>query len=101
MTASALLYAGALLALFGSVSWLGVIGNARSDGALAGWSVLFFAVAEIIAFWLLAAGRRVAAGLFAFVGLGLYAYMIVAFFDWFGWVKDTPSGGSLFEGFHI
>jgi hypothetical protein len=87
-------YIGALLALGASVAWLGVIDSDHSKGGLAGWSVLFWVVAEVLAFFLLGRGRRVVAGLFGFVGLGLFAFMVAAFFDWFGWLPhDQPLGG--------
>jgi hypothetical protein len=94
-SASFLLYAGALMALAAAFGWLSVISSEHSQGAFAGWSVLFYAAAETIAFGLLARGRRLVAGLFAFVGVGLFAVMVGAFFSWFGWLssKDTPFGG--------
>jgi hypothetical protein len=60
-------YFGALLALGGSAAWLGVIDSDHSQGGLAGWSVLFWVVAELLAFFLLARGRRVVAGLFGWL----------------------------------
>ena len=92
-----LAYTGALMALVASASWLSVIAADHGKGAFAGWSVLFYAVAEFLAFSLLRRGRRVVAGLFGFVGLGLFAVMVGAFFSWFGWLSgDHPLGG-----FHI
>jgi hypothetical protein len=87
-------YAGALIALAASVSWLSVIDSNHSQGVLAGWSVLFWFVAEVLALALLARGRRVVAGLLGFVGLGLFAVMVGSFFSWFGWLpSDKPLGG--------
>jgi hypothetical protein len=97
MTGSFLAYTGALTALVASVAWLGVISDDHGQGTFAGWSVLFWLVAEVLAFALLGRGHRVAAGLFGFVGLGLFALMVGAFFSWFGWLPhDKPLGG-----FHI
>ena len=97
MTGSFLAYGGALTALIAAVAWLGVISDDHGQGAFAGWSVLFWALAEVLAFALLGRGHRVLAGLFGFVGLGLFALMIGAFFSWFGWLPhDKPLGG-----FHI
>ena len=90
-------YLGALMALVAAFAWLSVIDSNHSQGALAGWSVLFWFVAEMIAFSLLGRGRRVAAGLFGFVGLGLFAFMVGAFFSWFGWLSHD---GAL-HGFHV
>jgi hypothetical protein len=90
-------YLGSLMALVAALAWLSVIDSNHSQGALAGWSVLFWVVAELIAFMLLGRGRRVAAGLFGFVGLGLFAFMAGAFFSWFGWLThDHP-----LHGFHV
>ena len=97
MTGSFLAYTGALTALIAAVAWLGVISGDHGQGAFAGWSVLFWAVAEMLAFGLLGRGHRVLAGLFGFVGLGLFALMIGAFFSWFGWLPDDKPLG----GFHI
>jgi hypothetical protein len=97
MTGSFLAYTGALTALVAAVAWLGVISDDHGKGAFAGWSVLFWALAEVLAFALLGRGHRVAAGLFGFVGLGLFALMIGAFFSWFGWLPDDKPLG----GFHV
>jgi hypothetical protein len=96
-SASFLAYTGALTALIASVAWLGVISDDHGQGAFAGWSVLFWALAEVLAFGLLGGGNRVLAGLFGFVGLGLFALMIGAFFSWFGWLPDDKPLG----GFHV
>jgi hypothetical protein len=97
MTGSFLAYTGALTALVAAVAWLGVISDDHGQGTFAGWSVLFWALAEVLAFALLGRGHRVLAGLFGVVGLGLFALMIGAFFSWFGWLPhDKPLGG-----FHI
>jgi hypothetical protein len=95
---SFLLYFGALLALFAAFSWLSVISSENSQGAFAGWSVLFWAAAEFLALWFLMQGRRIAAGLFAVVGLGLFAVMVGAFFSWWGWLSHKSGP---FDGFHV
>ncbi len=96
-SASFLAYAGALMVLVASVFLLGVISDEHSNGALAGWSVLFFAVAAATAMGLRRAGRPVPAGLFAFVSVGLFALLVGAFLNWFGWLHG---GDGLFSGFH-
>jgi len=96
-TGSFLAYTGALMALIASAVWLSVISGDHGQGAFAGWSVLFWMLAEILAFSMLGRDRRVLAGLFGFVGLGLFAVMVGAFFSWFGWLSsDGPLGG-----FHV
>jgi uncharacterized membrane protein len=95
-SASFLVYAGALLALFAAFAWQAVISGDYSDGGFAGWSVLFFAVAQSLALIMRKRGRPLVAGLFAFVAVGLFAVMVGAFFDWFGWLSnDDP-----LHGFH-
>jgi hypothetical protein len=96
-SASFLLYAGALSALVASFAWLAVIAHDHGQGAFAGWSVLFYAVAEVLGIGLLVRGRRLVAGLFAFVAVGLFAVMIGAFLRWFGWLH---AGSGPFSGFH-
>ena len=95
---SFLLYLGGLLALGGAVAWMSVIAAQHGEGAFAGWSVLFWAVAEFLALWFLMQGRRITAGVFAFVALGMWAVMVGAFFSWWGWLD---AGSSAFGGFHI
>jgi hypothetical protein len=96
-TGSFLAYLGAMMALFASVGWLSVISADHGKGAFAGWTVLFFVVAESLAVSLLRRGKRVVAGLCAFVALALFAVMVGAFFSWFGWLStDKPLGG-----FHV
>jgi hypothetical protein len=96
-SASFLAYAGALLALVAAFAWMGVISAEHSKGAFAGWTVVFYAVAEAIAFGLLVRGRRLTAGLFGFVSVGLFGVMVGAFFSWFGWL---PEHENPFGGFH-
>jgi hypothetical protein len=84
-----------LIALF---SLLGVISSEHGKGAFAGWAVVFFLVIEACAVTLKQRGRPVAAGLFAFVAVGLFAVTLGAFFSWFGWLHG---GGAPFSGFHV
>jgi hypothetical protein len=96
-SASFLVYVGALIAVQAAGIWLGILSAEHSQGAFAGWAALFWGVAEAIALALLVSGRRLVAGLAAFVGLVLWAVMIGAFFTWFGWLSD---GGPLSGGWH-
>jgi hypothetical protein len=58
--------------------------------------VFFYAVAEFLAVAMLKRGRRLVAGLFAFIAVGLFGVMVGAFFNWFGWLSnDAP-----LHGFH-
>jgi hypothetical protein len=96
-SASFLIYLGCLMALVAAVAWLGIIGGLGS-GSLAGWSVLFWAIAEAIALLLLRSGRRLAAGVAAFVGLGLWVFMLDALFSWWDWLPDHDPP---IKGFHL
>jgi hypothetical protein len=97
-SASFLAYAGAFTVLIASFSLLGVIASEHGKGAFAGWSVVFFVAIEACAVALEQRGRPVAAGLFAFVAVGMFAVMLGAFFDWFGWLHGS---GAPFSGFHV
>src|SRR6185312_9150503 len=44
-------------------------------------------------------GHPIAAGLFAYVSVGLFAAFVLALWLWFGWLTE-PASGSLFAGFH-
>jgi hypothetical protein len=96
-SASFLAYTGALMVLVASFFLQDVISDDHGKGAFAGWSVLFFAVAAACAVGLRRAGRPVPAGLFAFVSVGLFAILVGAFLDWFGWLHG---GDGPFSGFH-
>jgi hypothetical protein len=96
-SSSFLVYAGALMALVAAFAWQAVISDERSQGAFAGWSALFFAVALGLALFFRAGGRPLVAGLFAFVAVGLFGVMVGAFFSWFGWLSNKKSP---FGGFH-
>jgi hypothetical protein len=96
-SASFLLYAGGLISLAAAAIWLSVIQGEHGNGAFAGWSVLFYVLAEALAVRFLQQRRRLVAGIFAFVGVGLFAVMVGAFFSWFGWLPhDAP-----LHGFHV
>lgn len=95
---SFLLYAGGLLTLGGALAWMAVISSEHGEGAFAGWTVLFWAVAVFLALWFLLQGRRITAGIFAVVAWGTFAVMVGAFFSWWGWLD---LGGSPFGGFHV
>jgi hypothetical protein len=95
---SFLVYAGGLMGLGASIAWLQIISDDYGSGGFAGWTVLFWAIAELIALGLLVRGRRLAAGVAAFVGLGLWTVMLVALFEWWGWLPDQDRP---IQGFHL
>jgi hypothetical protein len=94
---SFLLYAGAFLAVGGAIAWLAVIESEHGSGDFAGFATVFWAIAEALALWLLAMGRRLIAGLAAFVGLVLWAVMLGALFTWWDWLPDNDGP---IQGFH-
>lgn len=96
--ATFLMYFGGLVALGSSIALLGVIGDDHGEGALAGFSVLFFGALIAIALALRQRERPVAAGVFAFVGVLLFAFMVASFWTWFGWLDDDENG---FAGFDV
>jgi hypothetical protein len=95
---SFLVYTGGLMALAASGAWLAIIADDYGSGGFAGWTVLFWAVAEVIALMLLGSGRRLAAGVAAFVGLGLWTVMVGAFLEWWDWLPDNDQP---IQGFHL
>jgi hypothetical protein len=95
---SFLVYAGGLMGLAASLAWLSIISDDYGSGGFAGWTVLFWAVAELFALILLGSGRRLAAGVAAFVGLGLWAVMVGALLEWWDWLPDHDAP---IQGFHL
>lgn len=93
-SASFLVYAGALTVL-ASALWLdSVLSDNYTAPAFVGFSVLVLLGAVACAFAFKFAGRPLLAGLFAFVSVPLFAVVIGALEDWFGWLPhDSPLGG--------
>jgi hypothetical protein len=84
-SASFLVYAGGLTVLLGGLLALVYLSALYSNGADAGWSFLILAILYVVAHALRAAGRRIAAGIFAFAAVIAWAVFIVFLFEWFGW----------------
>ena len=78
---SALVYIGAIVALFATTSLLGILGEDHGNGALVGFAALATAAALALAVALERAGRLVAAG--------VLATLAVVFFAVFGRAGDT------------
>jgi hypothetical protein len=83
-SSSFLVYAGAFVVLFATVTLLGWFSDDYSDGAFFGWSVLVFAVLAVVAVAFETAGHRVSAGLFAFISLISFSVFAGAFESWIG-----------------
>jgi hypothetical protein len=95
-SASFLLYTGGLTVLAAAL-WLESILRGRySSAAFAGWTALVLGCALFCAFVFRRAGRRLLAGVFAFVSVALFAVFIAALELWWGWLPhDSP-----LHGFH-
>ncbi len=65
------------------------------DAAYAGWAALVLVVLQAIADRFRRAGRRVAAGVFAFVSVLAWALFLGAVWTWFGWIGSSPSTASV------
>ena len=97
---SYLLYAGAFV-LFGAAgALLSFLSSQHGPGVYALFSFLVFLAFAVAAGGLRRPGTHpIAAGLFAFVSVGLFAAFVLALWLWFGWLPG-PGAGSLFAGFH-
>jgi hypothetical protein len=90
-SASYLHYFGAFIVLVASVALLGSLSDDYGEGAFFGWSVLvaFVGFFLTVAYW--STGKRVAAGLFAYITLILLLVSFGAFEIWIGLLGDDES----------
>jgi hypothetical protein len=97
---SYLLYAGAFV-LFGAAgALLSFLSSQHGAGTYALFSFLVFLAFAVAAGGLGRSGAHpIAAGLFAYVSVGLFAAFLLALWLWFGWLSGSTSEG-LFSGFH-
>ncbi len=85
-SSSFLVYTGGLTVLLGAAVGLLYLGyEDRGDGARVGWTLLFLAIIYGIAHGLRVRGRWLAAGIFAFVSVLVWAALVVLAMRWFGW----------------
>jgi hypothetical protein len=97
---SYLLYAGTFVLLGAAGALLSFLSSQHGAGVYALFSFLVFVAFAIVAAALRHSGvHPIAAGLFAFVGVGLFAAFVLALWRWFGWLS-APAGQTLFRGFH-
>jgi hypothetical protein len=104
-SSSFLVYAGGLTVLLGAAVGLVYLGyEDRGGGARAGWTLLFLAIVYGIAHGLRVRGRWLAAGIFAFVSVLVWATLVLLTMRWIGWhpfnVFNPYYGGLPFRGFH-
>jgi hypothetical protein len=96
---SFLLYAGGLTVLGAAGSALSYFAGTYGDAAYVAWALLVFAAVAGVALVLRRDGSHpIAAGIFGFSSVALFAAVIAAFWKWFGWL-DTS--GSAFAGFGL
>jgi hypothetical protein len=96
-TASFLLYTGGLTVLVAAIGTLAYLSLHYGKGALAAWSLLPLVTLLAVAFALRRRGRWIAAGVFAFSWVAVWAAFLGIVFRWWGW---RASGHSLFGGWH-
>jgi hypothetical protein len=94
---SLLVYTGGLTVLGAAVAALAYLSGNYGDFAYVGWSLLVLAVILFVARQL-RRDHRVAAGVFAFVAVPLFAAFLAALWSWWGWSLHS---GSPVSGFHI
>lgn len=81
-----LVYTGGLTVLLGGLSALGYLATHYGNGGIAGWAFLVLAVLYGIAHAFRRAGRRIAAGIFAFASVIAWGVFVAYLFQWWGWL---------------
>jgi hypothetical protein len=96
---SYLLYAGTFVLLGAAATLLAYLAGRHGSGAYALFALLVLAAFATIALGLdRAGGHPVAAGLFAFASVPLFAAFVLALWSWFGWLSGGSAG---FAGFDV
>ena len=96
---SALVYIGAIVALFATTSLLGILGEDHGTGALVGFAALATAAALALAVTLERAGRLVAAGVLATLAVVFFAVLAGALEDTIGLLDDIGDNDWTFGRF--
>jgi hypothetical protein len=97
-SASFLLYLGGFTVLAAASAGLQVVESGYGDAGFVGWSALVLVVLAAIAAGFRRRGDWLAAGIFAFATLIVWAVFLGALFSWWGWLADQKD---LFDGFHV
>lgn len=84
--------------LSASFAALGYLSGQYGKGAYAGWTLLPLVVLYAVSFMFRRRGEWIAAGIFAFAGLAMWAAFIAAVESWWGWLPKNTS--SVFGGWH-
>jgi hypothetical protein len=99
-TSSFLVYTGGLTVLVGALAALGYLSTQYTGGgARTAWALLVFFVLWTLAVVLLQADAWVAAGIFAFVAVIAWGYLVGSAWSWFGWLNG--GGSSAFAGWSL
>jgi hypothetical protein len=93
-----LLYLGGLTVLVSALGSLVYLGTNYSQGELVAWTLLPLVVLNVVAHALRARGAWIAAGVFAFSWVAVWAVFLAILFRWFGW--HLGSSSSAFHGWH-
>jgi hypothetical protein len=91
-SASFLLYVGGLTVLISAVASIGYLASQYGEGALTAWALLMLAVLLAVALILRRRGAWIAAGVFAFAAVAMWAAFVGILFTWWGW--DSNSGSN-------
>ena len=97
-SASFLLYVGGLTVLISAVASLGYLATHYGKGALTAWALLLLAVLFVVALMLRRRGAWMAAGLFAFATVAMWAAFLGVLFTWWGW--NANAGSNAFDGWN-
>jgi hypothetical protein len=97
-SSSFVLYTGGLTVLSSALGALAYLSGQYGKGAYAGWTLLLLIVLYAVSFAFRRRGEWIAAGLFAFAGLTMWAAFVGAVESWWGWLPKNLS--SAFGGWH-
>jgi hypothetical protein len=98
-SASFLLYVGGLTVLSSASASLGYLASQYSKGALTAWTLLLLAVLFAVALMLRRRGAWIAAGVFAFATVAMWAGFLGVLFTWWGWDSNSGSNNA-FDGWN-
>ena len=97
-SASFLLYAGGIVVLVAAGQSLQQLAEDYGDAAFVGWAALDLVLLTALALAFRAAGRWIAAGVFAVSAVVAWGVFVGALEAWFGWL---PGVFRPFRGFHV
>jgi hypothetical protein len=98
-SASFLLYVGGLTVLISASASLAYLATQYGHGALTAWALLPLTVLLAVALMLRRRGAWIAAGVFAYGAVGMWAAFLGILFTWWGWNSNAGSNNA-FEGWN-